>query len=210
MLGGKPALCEVVLDAWQEGDDCRRTADQERLERTQQALARRAHSHRAQVDERLGPQVANLEDEPCAPMLGGEPSTECGKRMNRRADDCPRRTLAGLDYEEHRQERQHVELASPRVTAIGDRLEPYELHLVEPLDSAQGTGREAPLPAAVVAGIGREDRDRVAPSNEMAGERVVARAGRVRWSRGVVVDDPDSLAAIPRLVSRRGWHRPSR
>ena len=107
------------------------------------------------------------------------------------------RLLARLDDEERDEERQHVDLAPPRVAAVRERPEPDEPDAVEPLAAVEG----APDPsrfstAAVVAEAGREDRHGMPARDELLAPACSAAiAGRLVGRRGVVVDDPDVPAA---------------
>ena len=191
VIRGQPASVEVVAHPGQERDHDLGAADEERLDPAQQTLPNRALAQGAEIDQRLRPQVADLEHEPGPTHDRRQPRPEGGERMDGRADDHARTALTGRHDQERDDERQHVQLAAPGVAAIGDGPEPHEADAVERVGPEEAARRDPVVTARHVAEPGGEDRHLVAAPHELPGEVEVARPVRAVRRVGVVVDHPD-------------------
>ena len=205
---------EVVDHTGQDGDHGLGLADEECLDRSEQPGARRAGAHRAEVDERLRPQVADLEDEPGPVETGDEPPRQGRERMNGRADDDVGDRSTHVREDDHDGVAGHVDHAPPRIAPIRERPQPHEPDTAEGLCPHKRRPAEPDLTAAAVAEPGGEDRHVAACPDDGAAERVVTGPGRAIGRRRVVVEDPHAPRAISRASHpsrlRHGTGRPPR
>ena len=159
-------------------------ADKECLDETEKTFAWRAHPHRPEVNQRLGPQVRDLEDALGLPQPGHDPGAEGGERVDRDADRRVRRWPARLNDEEGNEIGEHVDLAAPRIAVVGERSQPHELDAVEPLATIELAAPESIVATGRVIERRGEDRDLVALPDELPGE--------IEMSR-----DPWLIGAVP-------------
>ncbi len=207
-LGARNALArEAVGEGLGDNHDARGLAVQEVCQALEELDGHAAAPHQSEIDDGLGPQVADLQDEGDASHARDEPRRQRGEQRRGGGDDHVR-SLDARQAEQHggEHEREVVEAAATH-TAVGHGVQPA----AQDADAVERLGG----PCLVVVGgwdaaegvIGKsgEHVDGVAGADPGAGELVDARGGRGRLGDEVVahIRDVHRAACFPESGPRR-------